>query len=341
MNHYLIKMDIDVPHDTDIRIVLNNTEYTLTPVITKPADDPSPTLARYVGQLSLELSSNGRHRTSETYRCALNSFLRYLRQPDIAISQIDTPLIDDYEHYLRQQGICSNSSSFYMRVLRTVYNRAVAQGHTPDRQPFRHVYTGIAKTTKRALSLDAIQQISQLHGLPGHELLARDLFLFSLYTRGMSFVDIAYLRPADISNGILTYRRHKTGQSLSMRWEQQMQDIVDRHPSPNPDYLLPIIKRSNGHERSQYRECQRMVNAMLKSIARRAGITTPLTMYVARHSWASIAHAMGVPLKVISEGMGHTSERTTQIYLKSLDHSRIDTTNSDIIRAVSPSAPPL
>lgn len=335
MNHNSITLNLATAVADDIRIIVNNIEYALTPVGNSTADSQRPSLAEFAATLCLQLRSNGQHRTAETYRCATHRFLTYLKQTDIGFDQMGTTLIDDYERHLKYQGMRSNSISFYMRVLRTIYNRAVDKGYTADRKPFRHAYTGMAKTTKRAIGIDAIQRIARLDGLDDHELLARDLFLFSLYTRGMSFVDIAYLQPRNISNGTLTYRRRKTGQLLTMRWEPQMQDIVDRHPSANPDYLLPIIKRSNGRERSQYRECQRMVNVMLKHIARRAAISQPLTMYVARHSWASIAHTMGIPLKTISEGMGHTSEHMTRVYLKSLDPSRLDNTNAAIIQAVS------
>ena len=62
----------------------------------------------------------------------------------------------------------------------------------------------------------------------------------------------------------------------------------------------------------------------------------PLTMYVARHSWASAAKAKGIPVSVISEGMGHDSESTTQIYLASLDTSIVDSANSIILNSLKP-----
>ena len=296
--------------------------------------NPDRHLKSYVCQLVEELRASGRRRTAETYRSAQNSLLRYLARNDILLSDIDVTLMCNYERYLRTQGVSSNSASFYLRVLRTIYNRAVTEGLVIDKKPFSRVYTGIGKTNKRAFPLQVIRKICELKNLSPSQDFARDIFLFSFYTRGMAFVDIAYLTPRNIRHGMLTYRRHKTGQELTMRWEPQMQEIVDRNPSPNPNYLLPIIKRSNGCERSQYRECQRVVNDMLHDIEKRLELTNKLTFYCARHSWASIAHSMNIPLNIISEGMGHTSERTTQIYLKSLDHNRIDSLNASIIRAV-------
>ena len=332
-----ININIGTNNVDNIRVILNHQEYRLIPVenSTEAADSDIPTLKVFAHQLIQRLKQEGRLRTSETYRCSLNRFLEYWAQDDIPLNRINAPLIEDYELYLKKKGLISNSTSFYMRVLRTIYNKAVAAKYIPDQSPFSNVYTGIGKTAKRAISLDAIQRISQLTQLSRYEELARDLFLFSFYTRGMSFIDMAYLTPQNIQNGTLTYLRHKTSQRLTMRWEPQMQEIVDRHPAQNENFLLPIIKRCNGHERCQYREAQRMINVVLKTIAQKAGISIPLTMYVARHSWASIARSLNVPVNIISEGMGHYSEQTTQIYLKSLNNKDLDDANANIIQAVS------
>ena len=153
------------------------------------------------------------------------------------------------------------------------------------------------------------------------------MFLFSFYTRGMSFVDMAYLKKKDLHNGILTYRRKKTGQQLSIKWEQCMQEIIEKYP-PNPtEYLLPIITSTYEDERLQYRNSLTLVNRKLKILSVFVRSPHPLSMYVARHSWASIAKSKNIPLSIISEGMGHDSETTTQIYLASLDTTIIDRAN--------------
>ena len=76
------------------------------------------------------------------------------------------------------------------------------------------------------------------------------------------------------------------------------------------------------------------INHSLKAVAKVVGVTIPLTLYVARHSWASIAKSKGIPLSVISEGMGHDNEATTQIYLASLDTSAVDKANSLILKSI-------
>ena len=159
------------------------------------------------------------------------------------------------------------------------------------------------------------------------------MFLFSFYTRGMSFIDMAHLKKSDLKNGILSYRRHKTGQQLHIKWESCMEAIVTRYATGcSDDYLLPILRLPSNNLRSQYKSTMFRVNKYLKGIARLCEITTPLTMYVSRHSWASIAKSKNIPISVISEGMGHDSEETTRIYLASLDSSVIDKANSIILK---------
>lgn len=63
-------------------------------------------------------------------------------------------------------------------------------------------------------------------------------------------------------------------------------------------------------------------------------MSAPLTLYVARHAWASIARSKNVPISVISEGMGHDSESTTRIYLASLDTVAVDKANRMIIKSL-------
>lgn len=225
-----------------------------------------------------------------------------------------------------------NTISFYMRNLRAVYNCAVMKGLSEQSRPFKDVYTGIDKTVKRAIPLEVIKKIKELDLSSSPTLdFARDMFLFSFYTRGMSFIDMAYLRKSDLKNGILSYRRKKTGQKLYIKWEACMQGIVEKHASKSMEYLLPIISDSSSRRRKQYENALRLVNHKLKQIAEILCLSVPLTTYVARHSWASIAKTKNIPLAVISEGMGHDSETTTQIYLASLDTSIIDRANELIL----------
>ena len=276
------------------------------------------------------LRTNGNLRTSETYRATYLKFCSFLKDRDITADDIDGAMMEGLQSFLRLQSLSMNTISFYMRILRAVYHRAVEQGLCIDCQPFTHVFTGSQATPKRALTLEELKRIKNLVLTDPDELFARNLFLFSFYTRGMSFVDLAYLKKENVHNGMMAYNRRKTGQMLVMKWEAAMQKIIDLHPSTNP-YLLPIIQNEGCYERSQYRIVQGRVNRMLKLIAVKADIKQNLTMYCSRHSWATIAREAKVPMSVISHAMGHTNESTTEVYLKELDSSIIDQSNYEII----------
>ena len=290
-------------------------------------------LFNFMQSIISQLQQMGKQRTSETYRATLRSFMRFREDRDIMLEEIDSNTMLMYEAYLHNRELTKNTTSFYMRILRAVYNRAVEKELTSNRNPFKHVYTGIDKTVKRAVSLKTVKRIKEMDLSMNPSLdFARDMFIFSFYTRGMSFVDMAYLRKKDLNGNILSYRRRKTGQQLFIKWEKCMQEIIDKY---NTDfcspYLLPILKYPYDN-RNHYKNVLFRTNKYLKEVAKMAGIPVPLTLYVARHSWASIAKSKNIPISVISEGMGHYSEMTTQIYLASLDNAVVDRANAQILK---------
>ena len=285
----------------------------------------------YMRQQSELVHSRGQLALSEHYRNALSVFMRYVEHQDINISDITPDLIKSFEVWLLNvRRIKRNTSSFYMRQLRAVYNRAVRQGLTPDRHPFSEVYTGVDQTRHRALSLEEMRQLKQLDLTHEPDLSqARDLFLFSYYTRGMSLIDMTHLRTTDIANQELTYSRRKTHQTLTIRWEPEMQQLVDRLKNnsslipPHSSLLLTIPPYPH-------------LRKSLHCLSRKLQLSVPLTMYVARHTWASNAYHQGTPVSIIGQALGHsgTSERTTSIYLASMNHQVIDRANRTLINAV-------
>ena len=315
----------------------NRDDYTTDDIVGKfNAATNEQSLSGFMQGIISQLKRLNRIRTSETYAATLASFMKFRDGQDILLYEIDGDTMMLYEAWLKANGNCPNTTSFYMRILRAVYNRAVEKALTEQRHPFKHVYTGIDKTVKRAVPLKAIKRIKELDlTLKPHLDYARDMFLFSFYTRGMSFIDMAYLKKSDLKNGILTYRRRKTGQQLTVKWENCMEEIVTKYAGRFvTQYLLPIITDPLTDERKQYRNAIFRVNTALKEVARLADLQIPLTMYCARHGWASVAKSKNIPLSVISEGMGHDSEKTTRIYLASLDTSVVDRANSLILKSL-------
>ncbi len=331
-----IKWDMERLAKIDRKLNATGLPYTIDDVIdefNRYASEYS--LFNYMESVIAKLKQKEKVGTAGTYRSTLNSFKKYMKDQDIMLDCITSETMEGYEAWLRNRGIIPNTISFYTRILRAVYNRAVEEDIIENRNPFRHVYIGVDKTVKRALPLAIIKKIKALDlSLTPSLDYARDMFMMSFCLRGMSFIDMAFLKKSDLKNGHLTYRRHKTGQQLVIAWTKEMQMLVDKYPENRSDYLLPIIRNPGTNERCTYRNVGYNINHNLKRIATMVGVAIPLTMYVARHSWASAAKAKGIPISVISEGMGHDSEATTQIYLASLDTSVVDRANSLILSSI-------
>ena len=290
------------------------------------------TVFEYIKIQMTRLKIAGKERTSETYKQMLFSFMKFRSGEDLSFDMVNEGLIFQYESHMRISNLCRNTTSFYLRIFRSIYNRAVEDGLTEQSYPFKRVYTGVDKTSKRAINLKEIKKIKDLDLSQTPALdFARDIFLFSFYMRGMSFVDIAYLKKKNLVNGFVVYNRRKTGQQLVVKWEKQMEAIANKHLNSNKSFLFPIITKEDGTERKQYLNKMMLINRYLKKIAELAKINIPLTMYVARHSWASIAQSQNIPMRVISLGMGHDIEETTRIYLASIQTSVIDSANNKIL----------
>ena len=317
------------------KLLSSNRAFTTDDIVQEFQEQTSEiTLFNYMRNMIDRFWRQGQYRTSETYSSTLNSFSEFRNGVDLYFEDMDSDFLLAYEYHLKSKSLSPNTISFYMKRLRAVYNKAMDDGLVENRNLFRRVFTSSEKTIKRALPLKHIKQLKNLDlSYSSSKEFARDIFLFSFYTRGMSFVDIAYLQEKDLKGKVLSYRRKKTGQLLSIHWEDCMQEIVNKYSSASiSPYLLPIIKNHEFDLRKQYQNVQSLINRNLKSIGKDLNLPIPLTMYVARHSWASIARSEGIPISVISEGMGHDSESTTQIYLASLETQIIDKANRKILK---------
>ena len=294
-----------------------------------------PVLDFMQNQIRLMRNAN-RLGTALNYEKTMKNFAEFLGGVNLPFSAMTEQLIADYNAFLVQRGMVRNSISFYMRIMRAVYNKAVRQKFVEQSHPFTEVYTGIDRTRKRAVSESVISQLYKLKLAEGTPLaLARDIFIFSYCTRGMAFVDIAYLKKENIQNGVICYARRKTGQLLSVRIEPSIQRIIDRYSSALSPYVFPILTSSDTKE--AYEEYQVAINnhnRLLRRLSKMLPMGCKLTSYTSRHSWATAARNHNVPISVISAGMGHTSEQTTQIYLTMLENSVIDDANQGLIRSL-------
>lgn len=315
----------------------------------------------FIAFLSLEIQRlrQGKHfGQAVQIKNARNSFVHFLHSQDcvdVTLQELTSSMVCAYQQWLMENGVKKNSVSCYMRTLQSVYNRTVITTAEPLEKPFARVYRGIAKTRKRATSIAVMQKLKALNihqgliaigksphrktflGLLDKLMFARDLFIFCYCARGMAFVDAAYLKKQDIQNGIIRYRRRKTGQLIEVAVEPVMQEIIDRHALSAKDspYLFPILPHADDERIYRaYRSALRTYNCHLKLLSQMLDEDVNLSSYVARHSWASNMHEMNMPISVISRGLGHDSELTTQIYIKSLENNTVHKANRAFINQI-------
>ena len=283
------------------------------------------------------LKSLGKINSAAKHKYALQVLDSY-RPTTMALEAIDLDYLKGLELYLRQRGNKDNSIATRFAIFKAIYNKAVKEGKVAVKQnPFTLFQVGglWAKTRKRAIDKEDIQRLIDLEIAEGHTTeyrrLARDLFLFSYFTAGMNFGDMARLRYKDIVKGRVNYSRHKTQKLLSFQLVPNAMQIIEKYSKSDhaqEDYIFPILDRSE-HKTAQQifnrtHKVLRKVNRELKVLGEMIGLEMPLTTYVARHTYATVLKRSGVSVALISESLGHSDLSTTQIYLDSFENSQID-----------------
>lgn len=315
---------------------------------------------RYIGiffrSQILAKEQESKHGTATTYRTTLNAFERFAGTRRIRFDQVDEALMMEFEHFLLSVPLQRNTVTFYLRIFRALYNKARRKGYAPKGvTPFEGLSFRIEETRKLAISSDALRRLIEMDY--SHKLnlfAARNLFLFSFYARGMSFVDMAYLRQTDIYDGAIHYRRHKTGQLFTVRIVPELQAIIDYYRDFSAPWVLPIMMEAlpDGNYRPlvctdndpparqayemrlhlRYKYSRSDFWRLFRYISRDLGLERNLSFNVARHTWASLAQDKDIPVAVIRAGLGHTSEKTTQIYLAGLNPDKVDQANQLVTR---------
>jgi integrase len=288
------------------------------------------------------LYAENRYETAHLLKYAIRSFLNFLEHRDIRIDQIKADLMKNYEQHLLKNNKSKNTVSAYMRSLRRIYNLAISEKifvpQKTDVNPFSGVFTGNDKTAKRAIDLERISQLAKLEPDESktEENLCRDLFLFSFCTHGMPFIDLINLKKENVCEKNIRYKRQKTGQEIHIELENCMKKIIERYADKNSKYIFPVMREVEKVDDTyliwkKTRSALALYNLRLKKLAVKGGIKERLTSYVARHSWATAASHSGIPLPVISRGMGHESIRTTELYIAQVNSYYVGHANRKIL----------
>lgn len=305
---------------------------------TNKRSTPMESLNTFVSSLVEDLALAGRYGTAHSYRSSMKRLIRFTGNSHLPFSALTPCLLKRYEQYLLGEGCKRNTVSLYLRMLRSICNQAARRGITSIPSGlFDEVFTGTDNSEKRAVSPSVIRCLhdADLSACLSLEM-TRDLFLLSFYLRGIPFVDLIRLRKSDICKGVLRYRRSKTDRLLTVSVEPCAHAILNKYASrvKNSPYLLPIITRDGDVGYRQYQTALRRYNNHLARLSELLGLKVKLTSYVARHSWATAAYHQGIPVSIISESLGHASEKVTYTYLKSFDNRTLNRANRKVIALV-------
>lgn len=299
-------------------------------------DRPKVTSFASLAEREIEAArQNHRYSTAQNYLTAWKSLLRFLRTNNMSYEDINAAMLDNYQHWLKEQGVSLNTISCYTRCLRAIYNKG-SDGISSPTNAFGKVFTGTVKTRKRALEEGDIRKLILLDIADRPSLdLTRDLFVFSFLAMGMPFVDMAYLRRDQIHEKFIYYYRHKTHQPIHVPLHPIMTTLLRKYENHADIYAFPILHSDNPAEsHRQYLSRLREYNRQLKHLATIANLSSHLSSYVARHTWASIAYSSNVELAVISKALGHTNTHTTLVYVKELKDERLAEASDTIIQQV-------
>jgi len=250
---------------------------------------------------------------------------------DIYFHEIDVTWLKNYEIWSKKKGLKNNTIGLKLRTLRVIYNQAIEDGYVKaELYPFKKYKVSklSVATAKRAIKKSDVEAIINYDTMDKdlYTKLAIDLFTFSYLMGGINFVDMAHLTDKNIVDGKLIYERRKTGKQITLPLHHMAKAILDKYNSKE-SYLFPILTSYHQQEQQKLYRVHKVIskiNAKLKAIGKELKLPIDLTTYVARHSFATVLKREGVSTSIISESLGHSSEKVTQTYLDSFDNEQIN-----------------
>ena len=268
----------------------------------------------------------GKDSTADLYQAAGYHFRNFCGKEKCRLSDLNSTLVMDFANYLQSLRLKTNTINSYLSSLRAIFNAALRSRLVKVKEhPFGWLKLKREITAKRAVSVDIIKQIAAVDLKKDRKLeLASDLSLFGFMAYGMPFVDIVHLKKENINGDEIIYNRHKTGVQIRIKMTTGMQLLMDKYKNEGP-YVFPVL--TDGTDYQGYKSLLAGHNRTLKKIGELLHVPVKLTSYVMRHTWASEALRCNIPIAVISQAMGHTSEKTTRIYLAQLDVSVLNKAN--------------
>lgn len=303
----------------------------------KPSNNSKKTVGEYYLTYIENLKHEKRIRYAGMYEISYNSFIKFNKHLDIPFSDIDVAWLKRYEAWGKEQNLSVSTISTRLRHLRAVFNLALLeQAIKSECYPF-HAYKVSKlnrKTAKRALTKDVIRKVMEYQGKSPMECLAIDIFTFSYLCAGVNFIDMAKLKHSNIQENQLIYNREKTKKLIIVPLQDEARQIIEKYRNDKSPFIFPILSTFHKTEiqvANRLHKVLAKINNHLKEIGNKLNLPLPLTTYVARHSFATVLKRAGVSTSIISESLGHSSERVTQIYLDSFDNEQIDNAMKNLL----------
>jgi integrase len=290
---------------------------------------PKASFSKYLDGIVSEYKENGNAGQARIYGSIKKFLVRYSDgDKDYKFEDINYKLLKKVELKFKPKVDGSkNGLSIYLRTIRAVWNRAIKEGLVKkEKYPFIDYQIKKSKTHKTAIKGEAMRKIMELElpiGTPAWH--GRNMFMFSFYTRGMNFADVAKLRVKNITDGRITYLRSKTKKIISIKLDVDINNILSHYLTDKvpDDYVFPIITDET-KATEQILAYHGVINHALKRWAKKLNLDSSLSFNTARHTWATMGKDANLPIAVLSEGLGHADIGTTQIYLDSFDNDLID-----------------
>lgn len=288
-------------------------------------------------------------RTQELYNSTLSAICRFDRYAErLTFADIDAVWLTRFDKFLQKTSPSVNARAIHFRNIRAVFNSA-RKAELTTCYPFYNFKIKTQETAKRSLDVEDLRTLF-FYEFTDTEVRKQDLYnkrmyldVFKLlfYLRGMSLIDLCYLKRKNINKNRIEYHRSKTGTFLSVKIEPEAKEIMERYAGE--EYLLCIMDKHSDHRNfmKQMHRCLQNLGKERTHLGRGGGklegraLFPYLTSYYARHSWATTAYDLDIPLETISDGLGHNyGARMTNIYIKR-GQKKVDEANRRIINYIN------
>ncbi len=310
---------------------VENRDFTARALVDKVSNPVTAKTVKDVFDLQIKrLIDTKRLRYAEMHQLVMRSLIKFNGHLDIYFSDIDITWLKGYENWLRANNLKENTIGLRFRTLRTLFNIAIEEKIVKSEYyPFDtfKISKLSQKTAKRSISKDKVLNVLNHKGKTPYECLAIDLFTFSYFSAGINFVDMAQLTKDNLLDNRIVYVRKKTKKLINVPLQIQAIELINKYSETNSPYLFPILSKFHKTEQQKANRIHKViskVNKNLKDIGKELNLPIDLTTYTARHTYATVLKRSGVNTSIISESLGHSSEKVTQIYLDSFENSQLD-----------------